>query len=149
MSLEGVRWTWRCSECAALTTTAPYGDPGECPQCGGRAVRSCEVCFEDITGRRADAETCGGPCRAEKSRRSDPSRARAQAHTGAPAKRAAPRRRPRAPENGVRVYFLGDELDDAVGRYRTVAVGTAAERAAAKLHAARARLTARASRRAS
>jgi hypothetical protein len=112
MSLDGVRWTWACQEpgCPTRIQTRAKEGPPACPRHGIDQVgRVCEICGVEIAGRRADAETCGAPCRAEKSRRDRSSNGRSEAHRGAQAKPAAPRRR--SPERGVRIYFLPDELE--------------------------------------
>lgn len=112
MSLDDVRWTWACQEqgCLFRTETEPRAASAPpCPQHGiGFVARVCEVCGIQIPGARADAETCGGPCRAERSRRRRASANGTQAHRGAQAKRAAPRRR--SPERGTRLYLLPSEL---------------------------------------
>jgi hypothetical protein len=109
--LEEVRWTWLCPEedCGAKTTTPAKAEAPTCVAHGVEMVRVCEVCEENIEGRRADAVTCGAPCRAEKSRSAEGTGSGGQAHTGA---RTPRRRRPRK-DRGSRVYYLPDELDAA------------------------------------
>jgi len=43
-------------------------DVHSCADAAGDRLRSCVICGGSLSGRRADARHCGGPCRAEASR---------------------------------------------------------------------------------
>lgn len=149
MTLEGVRWTWSCQEpsCGFTAQTEPKAFAPACPDHGVDPVgRACAICGVEIAGRRADAETCSGPCRAEKSRRDRARNGGPEAHRGAQARRQ-PRPRPRA-ERGTRVYMLPDELAGLVRwimRDGTRRVPAYARSGAGKVVAARERLERRSS----
>lgn len=112
MSVADATWTWACQEpgCSFRITTEPAAGAPACPGHGvDRVGRVCEICGTEIAGRRADAETCGGACRAERSRRRRARQEGPEAHRGAQAQRRTPPRK-RTPERGIRVYLLPDEL---------------------------------------